>query len=179
MPDQRDAVTWVAVELSHQGEMRVAEGSLEASLRRDLGADDDHDVFIPCAIYRRDGRVVTIHLLEGYVFVASGLPETAYFNLERHPYVNQVMSTTSGPYHMRVLSVITDKHIQDMKAKLQSLVSSEIPVGAQVLVLDGIYRNLSGKVTGLEEDNAFVYISLRSLDVVATVPRIFLEADSH
>lgn len=178
MVDQRDEPTWVAVELTHQGETRVTDGTLEAVLRRDLGVDDDHPIFIPSSLYRRDGHVTIIHLMEGYVFVGSGLPETSYFSLERQPYVAQVMSTQGGKHRMRVLSVITDAHIQQMKAKLQEMVSSEIPVGAEVLVLEGTYRNLTGKITGLEGDNAFVHIRLRSLEVVATVPRIFLEDQS-
>lgn len=175
MADQRDATTWVAVELTPQGELRMEDGTLEASLRRDLSVDDDHAIFVPCALYRKDGRVVTIHLMEGYVFVASGLPETVYFSLERQPYVYKVLSTQAGPHKIRVLSVIINAHIQEMRAKLQKLISSEIPLGADVVVTDGTYRHLTGKVTGLDESNAFVHIKLRSLEVVATVPRIFLE----
>lgn len=175
MADQRDATTWVAVELSTQGETRVEEGALEALLRRDLGVGEDHDIFIPCALYRRDGRVVTVHLMEGYVFIASGLAETTYFNLERQPYVAKVISSEGGRHQIRTLSVITNAHIQDMRAKLRKMISSEIPVGADVVVLDGTYRHLTGQVTGLDDQNAFVHIRLRSLEVVATVPRIFLE----
>jgi len=177
--DLRDDTTWVAIELTPFGEAKVTEGFLEVALRRDLGVDDDHAIFIPCSLYRKDGKVVTIHLMEGYVFVASGLPETAYFNLERQPYVHKVMSTQSGPHRMRVLSVITDKHILEMRAKLRKLTSSEIPVGAEVMVLDGTYRHLSGRVTGMDDENAYIHIRLRSLEVVATVPRIFLEEEPH
>lgn len=175
MADQRDATTWVAVELTHQGEQKVEDGTLESILRHDLGVGDDHPIFIPCALYRKHGRVVTIHLMEGYVFIASGLPEMVYFALEKQPYVSKVLSSQPGRHRMRVLSVITHKHIQDMQAKLRLQISSEIPVGAKVKVLDGIYRNLSGMVTGLDDENAYVHIRLRSLEVVATVPRIFLE----
>jgi len=71
--------------------------------------------------------------------------------------------------------VITNDHIREMQAKLRKMVSSEIPLGSEVLVLEGTYRHLTGKVTGVDEENAFIYIKLRSLEVVATVPRIFLQ----
>jgi transcription antitermination factor NusG len=173
--DQRDEQTWVTVELTHLGEAKVVEGTIEASLRRDLGVDEDHPIFIPCALYQGDGRHTTIHLMEGYIFVASGLPETAYFRLEQQPYVAQVMSTQVRG-SLRVLSVITDTHIREMKAKLREMVTSEIPVGAQVRIQEGTYRNLIGRVTGIDNGSAFVHIRLRSLEVVATVPRIFLES---
>lgn len=174
MVDQRDETTWVAVELSHQGEIKVTDGSLEAALRQYLRVGDDHPFFIPCALYRRDGRVVTLHLMEGYLFIASGLAETAYFALEKLPYVSQVMSTRGGPHKMRVLSVIQNSHIEEMREKLHRMISSEIPLGAEVVILEGTYRHLKGQVTGIDGENAFVHISLRSLEVVITVPRIFL-----
>lgn len=174
MVDQRDDLTWVAVELSHVGEQKVVENTLERSLRRDLEVDEDHPMFIPCTLFQRGGRVVTIHLMEGYVFIASGLPETKYFSLERQPYVNQVMSTM-GSHRMRVVSVITDAHVQRMRAELRRISCAEIPLGAEVRVTEGTYRNLTGMVTGIDGDSAFILICLRSLDVVATVPRIFLD----
>lgn len=153
----------------------MVEGTLEASLRRDLGVDETHPMFIPCALYQSEGRRTVIHLMEGYVFVASGLAETDYFSLEQQPYVAQVMSTRAKG-SMRALSVITDAHIREMKAKLREMVTSEIPVGATVRIQEGTYQNLTGKVTGLDNGNAFIHIRLRSLEVVATVPRIFLES---
>ena len=179
MVDSRDETTWVAVELSPQGEIRVTEGTLEAALRRDLNIDEDHPVFIPCAHFRRDGRLVTVHLMEGYVFVASGLPETAYFSLERHSYVSQVLSNSASRSRMRTLSVVPDSKIREMKSRLQVLVSSEIGEGDQVTVTDGTYQNLTGRVVGVEGENAFVHIKLRSLEVVATVPRFFLVEDQQ
>ena len=176
MADQRDAITWVAIELSHQGENKVLDGTLEETLRRDLGVDEDHPIFIPCTTYERSGQKTTFHLMEGYVFVASGLDEILYFRLERQPYVNKVMSTKAGKHRLRALSVITSTHIKEMQNKLQEMVSSEIPVGETVMVLEGTYKHLSGTIMGIENENAHVHISLRSLEVVATIPRIFLEA---
>lgn len=175
MGDLRDERSWVAIELTPLGETKAIEGTLEASLRRDLRLDDDHPIFVPIALYRRDGRVIPIHLMEGYVFVATGLDEVAYFALEKQPYVSQVMSTQQGRHKFRCLSVITNAQVEAMRKKLREMVTAEIPLRSKVAVLDGAYRGLDGTVVGFEDDHAFVRITLRSLDLVATVPRVFLE----
>lgn len=174
MADQRDDLTWIAVELTKFGEQKVEDGSISSALRRDLGVDDSHDIFIPAIAYKKGRRNITVHLMEGYVFVASGLPETDYFALERRPYCAQVLSTlTTG--RMRVLSAIPDKNIREMRQKLRELASADIPVGVKVHVTDGTYRALVGLVLGLDGDHASVQIDLRSLHVIANIPRYFLE----
>lgn len=155
--------------------MLAVQGSLEQHLRNDLGIDESHLIFVPIALFRRGGKVTPIHLVEGYVFIASGLAEVAYFALERRPYVNAVMSTLQGKHRLRCLSVISDAQVMAMKEKLREMVSSEIPIQAQVDIRGGTYGGLEGLVIGLDDQNGFVRITLRSLDVVATVPRVFLE----
>jgi len=117
-----------------------------------------------------------VALMEGYIFVASGLSDHIYYGLERKPYVSSVISSTSGPHKMRVLSTVPDLKIREMRRQLRQKVSSDIKAGEWVMVLDGRYRSLEGTVTGIEEDSAFVRIELRSLKLIATIPLVFLEA---
>ena len=173
--DPRDELAWIAVELTKFGESKIEDNSLVPALRRDLGVGPEHEFFVPAMTYYRHNQPITIHLLEGYVFVASGLPEVKYFALEQRPYVNSVMSTLSGPYRMRSLKVITNDEVLKMKSRLRDLVSSDLEIGSKVKVIDGTYRNLDGKVLEVEGDNASVEVILRSLWVIARVPRVFLE----
>jgi len=174
--DQRDDHTWIAIELTPQGEAKVEDGTIAETIREDLDVGDNYPVFIPSVVYRKGGRRVVLHLMEGYVFVASGLPETRYFSLERRPYVSQVMSSTGGPHHIRVPSVISNSHIRNLQRQLRKLVSSDIEIGARVSVVDGLYRGLEGMVLGLDGEEAFVLIELRSIKVIATIPRVLLES---
>lgn len=173
--DQRDAPTWIAIELTRLGETKVEDGTLIPSLFADLGVPDDFPVFIPAVTYAKGHKTITVHLVEGYVFVSSVLNETTYFALERRPYVAQVLSTVDRKNGMRVPSVISDKHIEEMKNKLRMLVVSDVEHGATVKIVDGRYRGLEGAVIGFEKDCAFVVIELRSLHVITAVPRVFLE----
>jgi len=172
--DRRDERTWIAIELTRQGEQKVEDGSLEETIRSDLGLDEDFPVFVPATTYVRDGRTITIQLIEGYVFVASGLEETLYFSLESKSYVGQVMSTTKSGA-LRTLSVIPDVQVQTMQTRLREMVSADILPDTPVRILEGRYRNLEGYVLDTENDQAIVNVELRSLWAIITVPLVFLE----
>lgn len=170
--DQRDETTWVVIELSPLGESKVEDGTLERTLRRDLGVDGDFPIFIPVLSYPKGSRTINIHLMEGYVFVATGLPDTTYFALERKEYVESVIST---PGRVRTMNVVPNKKIQELRAQLRQMVAADIQVGSTVRVTNGPYRNLEGTTITIDKDNASVRFLLRSLDMIATIPLVFLD----
>lgn len=173
--DSRDATNWVVLELTRTGEQRAEEGTLADALREALGCSRDHQVFIPMLSYVRDGTRVNLHLMEGYAFVASGLPEVCYLNLEKDsPYIRKVL-TAPGPNGMPVLSVLPDTVIQEMREKLRAEMTTDITEGMRVRILQGAYSNLEGEVLGFEEEDAHVHIELRSFNVIRAVPRMFLD----
>lgn len=172
--DNRDSQTWVAVELTNLGEQRAEDGTLEKLLRKDLAVDDDWPVFIPSMTYIRDGRKVQLHLMEGYAFVATGLPETHYFGLERKSHVEKVLSVV-GSRGLRTLHVIPDEKIQEIRDRMREVVSETVYHGTVVRVVDGLYNGLSGKVVGEDKESVFVLIELRSISIIATIPRFCVE----
>lgn len=175
MGDYRDATTWVALELTRAGEQKVEEGTLEEELRDFLSLDSHWRIFIPSKTYSKGGRKVTVHLMEGYAFVASGLDEVGYFRLEQEKkLVSRVITGTSGG--VRVLSTVTESQIRKLKKQLNALIATDITPGMSVFVMDGPYKGLEGDVLDSVEENAVVHIKLRSLEVLATIPRVFLDA---
>lgn len=175
MADQRDEPTWVVVELTRLGEQAALDGTLDVLLRKGLKVDEDFPVFVPVTLYRKSGQVTPYQLLQGYAFLGSGLDDVAYFALEDGSYVKHVMSTRMGKNRFRYLSVITDDQIQEMRRKLREMVTADLPRTAHVRIVEGPYRGLDGRVTGINDDDVHVFIRLRSLEIVATTPRIFVE----
>ena len=175
--DQRDDHTWIAVELSRLGETKVEEGTLDAALRSDLDVHEFHPIFVPAVSYTKAGKRITLHLMEGYVFVASGLPEIRYFSLEKKAYVNQVMSTQGTRFQMRTLSTIDNDYIEKLRSQLRGMIASDLDIGDSVKAVNGRYRSLEGTVVGMEGDLAYVHIAMRSLQVVASIPKVFLESN--
>jgi len=176
--DARDKITWVALELTKAGERKAIDGTLAEALRTGLNVLESHPLFVPYASYSKGGRRVSVRLIEGYAFVASGLTETRYFALERGPFVERVMST-HGPYNLRTLQTVPDPKIQGMMEQLRVQVSSDIEIGARVRIVGGNYLHLEGEVVDLTEDRAAVRITLRSIDTIAWLPKVLVDAATN
>lgn len=174
MADRRDGPTWVILELSRHGEKLVEGGTFDVDLRRALRVGEDWPVFVPARSYERKGRRSTVHLMEGYAFVGSGLDEIHYFKLETGRLVTKVMcdTTSSG---MRVLRTVSDGEVVEMRRKLNEEVSTDITPGMQVLVTEGTYSQLEGTVLDVEGDYAVVRFELRSLKAIIKVPKVLLD----
>lgn len=177
MADRRDGTTWVALELSRHGEKLVEDGGLAEELRKGLDVAEDWPVFIPARVYEKNGKRITVHLMEGYAFVATGLDEVRYFRLEQSKFVENVMSS-HGVHGIRRLKTIHDSQVADLRRRLSQEVSSDIVPGMRVLVTDGIYSKLEGVVVDVEGDHAVVSIELRSLEVLSKIPKVFLDTTS-
>jgi hypothetical protein len=148
---------------------------LGEAIREALDAPRQHPVFVPCMAYMKSGRRVTVHLMEGYAFVATGLPENLYFNLERDcPYVRKVLSAPSGN-GIQALSVISSQDVAGMREQLREIVVQDISEDMRVRINHGIYAKLEGTVLHLQGDDASVLIEFRSRTVIQTLPKAFLE----
>lgn len=172
--DQRDTPSWATIELTSLGEQKILDGTLERSLRKDLGVDANHPIFIPVHVHRRKQRVTAITLVEGYVFVASSLPETVLFALENKGYVASVLSGLSVS-KIRTLHTVPNRHIQTLRNQLRDKIASKIVPGMKVRAISGTFRTLVGDVVGVEGDVAQVLFKLRSLERLAQIDRFMLE----
>lgn len=170
MADQRDGTTWATLELTKPGEQKAIEGRLESCLRSLLSVDSSFPVFVPYATYTKGGRTVSIRLIEGYAFVATGLPETSYFRLERSPLISRVFSSQQRN-GMRVLHSLPNGEVEAMRKRLAESLGSDLEAGARVRITGGNYRDLEGVIVDLYEKRAAVQITFRSLTAIAVVPR--------
>lgn len=174
MADRRDGTTWVVLELTRQGEKLVEDGGLAEDIRKILDVEDEWPVFIPARVYQKKGKRVTIHLMEGYAFVATGLDEVRYFRLEQTKIVSQVLATR-GARGIRALSTIPDTRVAELRSQLNAEVAADIIPGMRVLVTDGVYSKLEGIVLDTQGDHATVHFELRSLEVISRIPKVFLD----
>jgi transcription antitermination factor NusG len=168
--DSRDAQTWVVLELTPLGDAKLMDGTLEAAIRKDLGVEDDFPVFLPLYTAFANQRRELKNLTEGYVFVGSGLPETAYFKLEATPYIEQVLSARTGPYRMRTLKTVTDSHVQALRNKAREAENQLLQPGMEVKIVSGLYKGLKGVLTEVGK-NTIVHVSLRSRDFILSLPK--------
>ena len=170
--DKRDRLAWVAFELSYLGEQKVEEGYLTEVLQQEYPFLKNHPIFIPSLIYSKSDEVITFHLMEGYVFLATGLEDIHYFDLERSPYIQKVV-TSGAPY--RTLNTVKDVYIQTLKLKLREMVSLDLVEGMTVKILEGTYSKLQGKILDLFDDAVSILVEMRSASFIVSLPKAFLE----
>jgi len=176
--DARDTLSWVTIELAPLGEQKVQEGTLAKLIRHHLEVDQDFQVFIPSARIERNGKNLTVSLMEGYVFVQTGLPESQYLSLNNRAYVSRVLTTPTRK-GVRVIQTIPDQHICDLRSKLNALLTTDVVSDTWVRVLGGTYQNLEGRVLSVEEEYVIVLISLRSLEVITRLPKVQVSFDEQ
>lgn len=178
MGDIRDQTTWVTVELNKFGEKLVLEGKLEKRLRKDLKLPPDFAVFVPAKTYRKNNITNTFVFMEGYAFVASGLPEISYFRLEHDTkYVERILSMDSSS-GIRSLQTIRDRDLRLVRKEMDKFKESEIQTGSFVSIVNGIYKGIEkAEVIGDCEnpEEVFVHIRLRSLERIVVVQKAYLE----
>lgn len=174
--DDRDATTWVTLELTKTGEEKAIEGTLAGLLRAELGVEESYQVFVPYTSYEKGGRRVVVQLIEGYSFVASGLSETRYFALEKGNLVAQVISSR-GVHGIRVIHCVPDSRIRSLREQLRESTLASLEVSARVRVTGGNYARLEGVIVDIYGDAAAVRITLRSIDVTAWLPLAALDTN--
>lgn len=170
---------WVTLELTPIGETGVMEATLEKTLRRDLQVSPDFPIFIPAKSYQKRGLPATMVLVEGYAFVGEGLPYTAYFGLEGKPYIEKVLSheRSNGGREPQFISHL---NIQKLERKLKNLDVPKLKKRDQVLVRQGLYRGMEGTVLDvISDDDVIVSFSMRSINIVAQLPCVFLDLAEH
>lgn len=166
----------MTLELTKAGEEKAIDGTLAKALRSEIGVENNYPVFVPYTSYEKGGRRVVVGLIEGYAFIASGLPEIKYFALEKGNLVSQVISS-KGVHGVRVIHAVPNSRIKVLKAQLHDSISSTFEIGTQVRVIGGNYSRLEGCIIDILNDKAAVRITLRSIDVVAWLPLAALDSN--
>ena len=173
--DERDAPTWVVLELTRAGERLIEEGRLEHVLRQYLRCPPEHPFFIPTVVYNAndpDERIV-LSATEGYVFIASGLPESSLFKLEELPFVKKVLTSRDPATGMRICMVVSDKDLQQIRDQLTKLISSTLVKDMDVSITHGHLTGMQGKIVSDDaaSESVDVYFELRSLRLIRRVPK--------
>ena len=76
---------------------------------------------------------------------------------------------------MRTPMTIPDTNVKELRRQLQQQMTVGISIGDEVRITQGHYRNLEGVVRWVYGDSAFVEVCLRSLEMIAGVPKALLE----
>ncbi len=168
---------WVVVQLSPRGEDEDPE-LLLAALKRITKSE----VFLPMSVSKSGDSQVIHRLVEGYVFLRRTEPDNSYFKLEQTRYIDEILTTATleRGRSSRRISTVPNDNIEKMRRQIHVETEQGIQLNDTVLITDGPYSGISGKVIAEipEMDSVSVHIKLRSKEAAITLPRSFLKFTS-
>jgi transcription antitermination factor NusG len=159
---------WLILELND-----IAEGvgyrEIESAIITTFGCDVDY--FIPIHHEKMGSYTSTSTLMEGYAFVRD-TPEAraSIINLRDQRIFARIL------HHSGKFQTVDAQTIAVLKRKLKNSLKRRFDVGSKVFVMDGIFKNLTGEVIGIEDDGKQVMIKIKrvSREMIAPVPSTLL-----
>ena len=169
---ERDGRTWVVYQLSPYGESMAENGQLLEKVRKYICKTKE--IFIPYYKIEFQGKITKVNVMEGYFFVESGLDENIYFSLATKAFIEFVMHTRTNKGNF--LQTIRNEDVENLKDSLREQITTDLELGMEVNIENGIYKGLDGEIVGFTEDKseAFVYIKLRTLRAIRAIPTYIL-----
>jgi transcription antitermination factor NusG len=150
---------WVALELSQRGESEKDIAMLKELVIKALGKPN-LEIFIPIHYEDEEFFERNIILLNGYFFVRhqSGLP---YYKLKDSKFFDGVVSNP----RTQEVQIVPEGEIKKLKAQFDQIAheASQVKVGDTVKILDGLYKNLIGKITKIIKKDNMCIIKVTSL----------------
>ena len=160
---------WVIVQLSPLGEREKDLRLLSKSVCHILGRTID--VFVPAVSQAARGDSVTTFYMDGYIFVRH-MPGVPYSNLADTPYFSSVLTGPGGKF-----ALLKDEALDSMRDGMDQLQSVRLVEGDSVRVVEGKYKNLTGRISCTYEDSKVVQLSFekRSKKMLIDFPVTYLK----
>jgi 5'-3' exonuclease/transcription antitermination factor NusG len=166
---------WVVLELTSKAEGEDPD-VVRASIRHHIR---DAEVFVPASVVQRGDNRVVQYLVDGYAFILHKHAESIYSRLTDTKYVQGALYTPTGIKREKKLRTVSKDQIEKLRKQIKVEVDQGIEVGDTVVVVEGMYKNISAEVREEvpEQDSVVVHIRLRSTDRLVTFPRAFLRLE--
>ena len=133
---------------------------------------DEVDYFIPIHHERMGSYTSTSVLMEGYVFIKDCLRVRQNMNNLHESKIFSGALLNSGKFQ-----TVNSDIIKGLKRKLKNSLKKKMEIGAKVLILGGVFRNLCGEVIGIEENGKKIMVKIKriSREIIAPIPSTLLK----
>lgn len=133
-------VKWVVLEMTGRGEEEAKNGTLIDIVSR-ISKIEKEDIYIPVV---KTGGVVTF-LIEGYIFIKSGYPNSNYYRLFESMYIDNSFVSFDVGSGLFFHNVISDIELKNMvnKAMCKGAVLS---IGGRGRIKNGDFKGFEGEI---------------------------------
>ena len=130
------------------------------------------DYFIPIHQERMGSYTSTSILMKGYVFVKDCLEARQGINNLHESKIFVRALFYSGKFQ-----TVNSDVINGLKRKLRNSLKKKMENGTKVLILGGIFKNLTGEVIGVENNGKEIMVKIKriSRECIAPIPSTLLE----
>jgi transcription antitermination factor NusG len=130
------------------------------------------DYFIPIHHESMGSYTSTSVLIEGYVFIKDCLEARQGINNLHESRVFSGALFYSGKYQ-----TVNSEIIKNLKRKLRNSLKKKMTNGTKVLILGGIFKNLTGEVIGIEDNGKKIMVKIKriSREIIAPIPSTLLK----
>jgi transcription antitermination factor NusG len=150
---------WVALELTQRGETERNVGMLRELVVKNLGKPNV-EVFVPIHYENEEFFERNIVLLSGYFFIKhqDGLP---YYKLKDSKFFEGVVCDPLT----QTVQLVPEDQMKSLREQFDKIAkdASQVKVGDTVRILDGLYKNLIGKVVKVVKKDNMCIIDVTSL----------------
>jgi len=153
------AIGWAALELTPRGESEKNIQYLVDLIKKNIG-NDKAEVFVPIYYQNEEFYEKNVSLFEGYFFIKH-LPGVSYAKLKDSKYFEGVVCDPRS----NEVQLIPDSQIQDLQKKFNDILkkASILKKGQRVMILDGLYKNLTATITKVIKDKKVCILELTCL----------------
>lgn len=154
---------WLILELNDTFE-NITYKDIENAI---INAFGDVEYFIPIAYEKMGSYISTDTLLEGYAFIKDCLEiRQNMFNI-REEKVFTGFLCYDGKYQ-----TVSSRIIGNLKRKLKASLKKKCMLGSKVKILDGVFKNLTGEVIGVEDQGKKIMVRIKRLsrEIIAPIP---------
>lgn len=157
------------VQLSPLGEKEKDLRLLSRSACHILGKN--LEVFVPAVSQAARGDSVTTFYMDGYIFVRHE-PGVPYSNLADTSYFSSVLTGPGGRF-----ALLKDEDLDSMRDGLDQLQTIRLSEGDMVKVVEGKYKNLTGRISCVYDDTRVVQLAFekRSKKMLIDFPATYLK----
>ena len=160
---------WLIIELNELLE-DVGYREIESAILTTFG--DCIEYFIPIHHEKMGSYTSTSTLMEGYIFVRDcDTARTNVANIKENKIFSKVL-VQRGQYQ-----TIDSLEIRKLKLKLKASLKKQFEEGSKVKITEGVLKNLTGEVVGIDDDGKKVIVKIKRLsrEIIAPVPATALE----
>lgn len=163
---------WFIVQLSYVGEQQEDNIIIQELYER-IG---ECEIFFPTHKEEVDGHWIKENVMPGYIFIKNSPEVKDPFVLETSRFFDGVVTVPSKRGKERKMELVKTSYIDHLRHKLKRLLNNNIEEGQEVIVTQGLYQNLVGKVTRVIDDTRVkVVIDLSSRSVEVDIPQVCLK----